>query len=136
MLDPLVDVFLSRDLDSAILDREVSSKLKCIKQSLFLSPRLNCRSRDYEFCFTKNVRDYFRHQLPDSKVRDKKMNREDLGPGPSARPWISFLQRQSKQKSFRIERGRGGKVTDDGAIIQSRTVNFAEKGVPNRFYEL
>ncbi len=24
MLDPLVDVFISRDLDSAILDREVS----------------------------------------------------------------------------------------------------------------
>ena len=47
-----------------------------------------------------------------------------------------FLQRQSKQKSSGIERGRGGKVTDDGAIIQSRTVNFAEKGVPKRFYDL
>ena len=80
--------------------------------------------------------DYFKHQLPGSKVRDKKMNREDLGPSASARPRISFCSVRVSKKAAELKEGEGGKVTDDGAIIQSRTVNFAQKGVPKRFYEL
>ena len=78
--------------------------------------------------------DYFKHQLPDSKVRDKKMNREDLGPGPSAsaRPRISFCSVRVSKKAAELKEGEGGKVTDDGAIIQSRTVNFAGERVSKK----